>query len=103
MQALAVGVGLEIRKITYTAVCPARLSPAMNSLSKKCEPSLASVTMNGDAPAPMFAYAEPFSAGVDGTTASADALVLTSNSTQLNQAVPVPLKVTAGSLAASYV
>ena len=53
--------------------------------------------------APTFAYAEPLSAGVDGTTKRPLALLRTSKTTQLYQARPCPSKVTAGSLAASYV
>src|SRR3989454_9550635 len=76
----------------------------MNSLSKTCAPLASSVpTTNGGGPAPMFEYAEPFSAAVDGAAKRPLALVLTSNTTQLYQARPLPSKVTAGSLAASYV
>jgi len=51
----------------------------------------------------MFEYAEPLSPAVDGTAKTAVAGLLMSNTTQLYQATPFPLYVTAGSLAASYV
>src|SRR5438132_11085948 len=80
------------------------MSPAMNSLSKTCAPLASSVpTTNGDGPAPMFAYAEPLSAAVDGAAKRPLALVLLSTTTQLYQARPLPSKVTAGSRASAQV
>jgi hypothetical protein len=48
-----------------------------------------------------LAYADPFSAAVEGATNTPDAFEPTSNMTQLNHALPVPSNATAGSLAAS--
>ena len=73
----------------------------MNSLSKKCSPLAVSATMNGDAPAATFEYADPFRPAVDRVTATADAFELTSKRTQENHARPVPSTLTAGSLPAS--
>ena len=73
----------------------------MNGLSNKVCPSAVSATTNGDGPAAILAYAAPLRAAVEGLANRPVALVLTSKTTQLNQGVPSPEKVTDGSLAAS--
>ena len=60
-----------------------------------------SATTKFEAPAGMFAYADPFRAGVDGLAKRPLAFEATSKTTQLYHARPVPVNVTFGSLAAS--